>query len=363
MRIAFVANPASLHIARWVREFEGRGFDCRLYAPEAIEGERFIEAISIGRRGWTGVVSTLERVVDLQAKLARFRPDVIHAHYALGYGIWAALSGVKPMVLTCMGSDLLLAPGQSLSSWWKVRAALSSTDMVTVNAEHLGLAAVRLGAHQDRVVRVVQGVDSELFSPSDRSERSSDPILLSTRMLAPVYHIDDVFHAAALLAKKGKRFRLHVAGSGPIEGELKTLAGQLGLRDRVTFLGFLSGDEALAAAYQRADISISVSASDGASVAVLEAMSCGLPMVASDIPANREWLVHGSGNFLVPVGDVPTLAAALEKLIDDRTLRAGAGIRNRQVVLERATWKTEMDRMEHHYRNLVARHRGHRSRP
>jgi glycosyltransferase involved in cell wall biosynthesis len=88
----------------------------------------------------------------------------------------------------------------------------------------------------------------------------------------------------------------------------------------------------------------------------LEAMSCGLPLVASDIPANREWLPRGAGNPLVPVGDVEAMAAGLATLIDDRTLRAGAGAKNRRVVLERATWKTEMDRMENHYRHLVTRH-------
>jgi len=336
--------------------------ECRLYAPvrtqAQAEEKRLIEAISIGRQGWTGVVSTIARVADLQEKLARFGPDVIHAHFALGYGTWAALSGFKPMVLTCMGTDLLVAPNLSLSNRWKVCAALSSADMVTVNAGHLGDAAVRLGAHPARVVRVVQGVNAGLLAPPDRSARSSDPVLLSTRMLAPVYHLDDVLHAAALLAQRGRRFRLHLAGSGPMEDELRALARRLGLGDRVSFLGFLNSDEALARAYQMADIGISVSASDGASVAVLEAMACGLPMVASYIPANREWLEPGSGNFLVPVGDVEAIAAALEKLLEDRTLRAAAGRQNRRVVEQRATWKTEMDRMESHYRNLVARHSG-----
>jgi len=335
--------------------------DCRLYAPESVPGERFIEAISFGGQGTNPVSSTIARVADLQAKLARFGPDVIHAHFALNYGTWAALSGVKPMVLTCMGSDLLVAPRQSLSNRWKVSAALSSADMVTVNAEHLGEAAVRLGAHRTRIARIVQGVDSDLFTSPDRSERSAEPILLSTRMMAPVYHLDDVLRAAALLVEQGQRFRLHLAGAGPMESELRALSHRLGLTDRVTFLGLLRGDEALRAAYQRADISISVSASDGASVAVLEAMSCGLPVVASDIPANREWLDRGTGNFLVKVGDMEGIAAALANLIDDRALRAGAGVLNRAVVLKRATWKMEMDRMESHYRHLVALHRGESS--
>ena len=82
---------------------------------------------------------------------------------------------------------------------------------------------------------------------------------------------------------------------------LRELVEQLGLNDRVDFLGHLDGEPALAAAYQRADLYVTVSESDGASVALLEAMACGLPVVATDIPANREWLTQGSGNLLVRV--------------------------------------------------------------
>ncbi|MFH2010979.1 MAG: glycosyltransferase family 4 protein [bacterium] len=355
MRIAFVADPASVHVARWVREFERRGITCRLYGPASDEQEWIVEATPIGRPGLYGVHSTTALVADLREKLARFRPDLIHAHFALNYGTWAALSGTRPMVLTCMGTDVLTAPAKSLIARWKVSAALASADLVTVNAAHMGAAAVRLGAHEERIVRIVQGVDTDLYAAPDRSDRAGDPIILSTRMLAPVYRLDDVLRAAALLAEQGRRFRLHLAGSGPLEDELRALASRLGVADHVKFLGLLKGDEALATAYQQADIGISASASDGASVAVLEAMSCGLPIVASDIPANREWLSQGSGNFLVPVGDVPAMAAALARLIDDRALRAAARDRNRRIVCQSATWSTEMDRMESHYRRLSAR--------
>jgi glycosyltransferase involved in cell wall biosynthesis len=352
MRIAYIGNPTGVHIQRWMSEFESRGHVCRLYAPAGPD-VKTTRAEPIGVHGRTGLSAIVTRVLDLRARLRRFRPDVLHAHYALDYGTWAALSGFRPLIVTCMGSDLLVAPGQSRKSRWKVALALRSASLVTVNAGHLGSAAIRLGASPKRVVRVVQGVFPDIYAPVNRPESPAEPVLLSTRQLYPIYRIDDLIRAGARLAERGHRFRLHLAGRGSEEPRLRALVQRLGLDDRVDFLGHLDGEPALAAAYQRADLYVSVAETDGASVALIEAMACGLPAVATDIPANREWLTPGSGNLLVRVGDVAQIADGLERLLRDPHLRARAGERNRRLVLRRANWPREMDRMEDHYRRLV----------
>jgi len=354
MRIAYVGNPAVVHIQRWVREFESRGHVCQLFAP-AGPNVQDTAAVPIGVAGRTGLPSTVIRVLDLRAHLRRFRPDVLHAHYALGYGTWAAMSGFRPLVVTCMGSDLLLAPDQSWKSRLKVNLALRSADLVTVNAGHLASAAVRLGASPERVARVVQGVCTDIYAPVRRDVRFAEPLLLSTRHLHPIYRIDDLIRAAARLAKRGHRFGLHLAGRGPDKFNLQALVRRLGLGERVEFLGHLDGEPALAAAYQRADIYVSVSQSDGASVALLEAMASGLPVVASDIPASREWLTAGSGNVLVRVGDEAHIAAGIEQLLRSPDQRVRAGDRNRRLALRSAKWPLEMDRMEDLYRRLKRR--------
>ncbi len=356
MRIAFVGNPALVHIKRWVREFVARGHTCQLYAPDGADVAAMVamDAIPIGVAGREGPASTARRVLDLRAHLARFSPDVLHAHYALDYGTWAALSGFRPLVITCMGSDLLVAPGLSIKSRLKVGLALRAATLVTVNAGHLGSAAVRLGASSERVVRVVQGVDPDLFRPPSEARSSGPRVILSTRHFHPIYRLHDLLGAAARLASQGVEFRLHLAGEGPEEARLKAMCRRLHLEEMVTFLGVLDGDRALADAYGGSDIYVSVSASDGASVALLEAMACGLPVVASDIPASREWLAPGSGNILVRVGDEAQIADGIARMLARSRLRTRAGERNRRLVLRRASWSAEMDRMEALYRELAA---------
>jgi glycosyltransferase involved in cell wall biosynthesis len=352
VRIAYIGNPNTVHIRRWVHEFVSRGHTCMLYAPAGPELQG-TAAEPIGEAGRTGWPATAIRVLDLRARLRQFRPDVLHAHYALGYGTWGALSGFRPLVVTCMGSDLLLAPTQSWKSYVKVQLAMRMASLVTVNAGHLAAAAVRLGASAERVARVVQGVFPDIYYPAQRPATPAEPVVLSTRQLHPIYRLDDLLRAAARLAGQGQRFRLHIAGGGPEEPKLRTLARQLGLDERVEFLGHLEGERALAAAYQRADVYATVSESDGASVALLEAMACGLPVVASDIPASREWLTAGSENALVPVGDDAAIANGLAQLLRDPDRRARAGARNRRLALRCANWPVEMDHMEALYRRLV----------
>jgi glycosyltransferase involved in cell wall biosynthesis len=352
MRIAYLGNPNVVHIQRWLREFESRGHVCELFAAAAPETQGSTAHL-FGVAGDTGPSSTVVRLLELRDLLRRFRPDVLHAHYALGHGTWAALSGFRPMVVTCMGSDLLLGPKQSWKSRVKVNLALRSANLVTVNAGHLGSAAVRLGASPARVVRVVQGVLPDVYTPVPRLEIPTEPVILSTRHLHPIYRVDDLIRASARLMRRGSRFRLHLAGSGPEEPKLRSLVSRLGLESRVDFLGQIDGEPALAATYRRADIYASVSESDGASVALLEAMACALPIVASDIPANREWLAAGSGNLLVRVGDDTHIAAGLEQLLGSPELRARTGDRNRRLALKSANWSLEMDRMEAHYQRLI----------
>ena len=98
----------------------------------------------------------------------------------------------------------------------------------------------------------------------------------------------------------------------------------LGLVDDVHFVGQLP-HERLADLYRSADICVSVPTSDGTSVALLEVMSTGRPVIASDIPANREWVADGDCGLLVPPGDVSALADGLVRLISSPDERESFG--------------------------------------
>src|SRR5205823_9636114 len=126
---------------------------------------------------------------------------------------------------------------------------------------------------------------------------------------------------------------LLIVGDGPEAGMLKHRAAGLDLSDRVTFAGQVAhGDMPMF--YRSADVFALSSEFDNSPNAVLEAMACGLPVVATDVGGVRAYVETGRGGDLVPAGDAAGMAAALASWLESPTRRATARAHNRQAVLD-----------------------------
>ena len=107
----------------------------------------------------------------------------------------------------------------------------------------------------------------------------------------------------------------------------------------------------MAAVLARCKLSISVPESDATSVSVLESMACGLAVIASDLPANRDWL---DARALVPTGDATALARVWGGLIDDEALAQQMGADNAEHIAQDGDRRVQMDAMDALYRQLLA---------
>lgn len=344
-RILFFADASSVHTQRWVREIAARGFECVVATrrPAEVPGARDVIPLRPGgdSAGWLLAIPEVQRVARSVA------PHWVHGHYVTSYGLWAAASGLGPqvpVVLTAWGSDLLVTPrargwrGSAMAAlvgWSLRRAALVTADSQDV------LEEVRRYGTRARCEEVVWGADTERFGPG-RSAAGFE--IASLRSWEPNYNLDTVLRAFARLraARPQAEAVLHLLGGGPDEAALLALAAELELPEgAVRFTGRV-GDAAMLRTLQRARASVSVPSSDATSVSMLEAMACGLPVVASDLPANREWLDAG---LLVPPRDASALAAALLRLVDEPEFARAQGRRNREVAVQRASRARQMERM------------------
>lgn len=346
-RILFFADAASIHTQRWVREIAARGFDCVVVTRQAadVPGARDVIAVRPGSDG-AGWFRALPQVRRLARRLA---PQWLHGHYVTSYGLWAAACASRvaaPCVLTAWGSDLLVTPreaglrGRAMAAvvGWSLRRA----QLVTADSQDV-LAEIRRYGTAARCEEVLWGADTERFRPGRPADEFG---IASLRSWEPNYNIDTVLRAFAALraARPQARAVLHLLGGGPDAAALRALAGQLGLTDEaVRFLGRV-GDASMIAALQRSRVSLSVPSSDATSVSLLESMACGLPVVATDLPANRQWIDTASG-LLVPPRDAAALAAALQRLHDDAAFAQAEGRRNRACVEQHASRRVQMDRM------------------
>jgi len=124
---------------------------------------------------------------------------------------------------------------------------------------------------------------------------------------------------------------VEIVGDGSRRGELEELAGELGIADRVTFRGFVD-DAELLDAYARCDVFCMPSTAELQSLATMEAMAAGKPVVAADAMALPHLVQPGQNGLLFPPGDVPALAAALAAILGDVPLRMRMGDASREIV-------------------------------
>jgi glycosyltransferase-like protein len=232
------------------------------------------------------------------------------------------------------------------------RRAILEPDRILVVSEHWrGILRREYGTAAEVVHN---GVDVARFAAADRAlaaalrrhaGAAARQLILAVGGIEPRKGSDTLVQAIALLGRRGHRPVLAVVGGHSFqdyrdyqERVLSSLPG-LGLRlgDDVVLLGTVTDTE-LPAWYAAADVLAFPSTKEGWGLAVLEAMSAGLPVVVSDLPVFREYLRPGRDALMVPVGDAPALAAALAAVLDDRQLAdrlRSAGLQ----VCERFSWE------------------------
>jgi glycosyltransferase involved in cell wall biosynthesis len=165
-----------------------------------------------------------------------------------------------------------------------------------------------------RAVLIANGVDTTFYAPGHGIERADATALIVARLNDQHKRISDLLRAIAALPT---RWHLDVVGIGPDGDRLRALASELGVAERVAFLGFESDKARIRDRLQRCTVFVLPSAHEGLPVALLEAMACGAPVVGSDIPAIADVVRQGGGE-VVPVGAVRDLAAAMESVAADR---------------------------------------------
>jgi glycosyltransferase involved in cell wall biosynthesis len=305
------------------------------------------------------------------------QPDLVHGLYLTGYGWKAHDFGVRPLVLSALGSDVLDLDAHRadagsvldrLSAEYVERRtsrAVASADVVFTDS--LALADDLRRRIPDSKVEIVRfGVESRAVAPAARSRwrkrlgLDEDAfVLLSSRLVRPAYNIDTIVRAlpaireripgTVLLIKELQRF------SDPEYREacLK-LAESLGVGGAVRMIGELDRNDLLEL-YTVADVYLSVPSTDGTAVSVLEAMAAGVPVVATRAPGiDPTILVADESALLVPVRDANALASAVARLGGDQERKCELAERALDVVRRYADFDRELDRAVSLYEQLVS---------
>ena len=187
-----------------------------------------------------------------------------------------------------------------------------------------------------KILCLYNGVDLDIFKPPPAEPGAGEePLVLAVGRLVEKKGFDTLLEACSLLRDRGVGFRCEIAGKGPLQGQLASRISEKGLNDRVWLVGPLPHGALLgklrAAALLAAPCVVGKDGNrDGLPTVILEAMACGVPVVASSVTGIPEAVEHGLCGRLVPPGDPRSLADALADLLADAPLRARMGRAGRE---------------------------------
>jgi glycosyltransferase involved in cell wall biosynthesis len=352
-RILFFADAASVHTRRWVAAVAERGAQAIVVTrnPGEVPGAQQVITLAPGsdKLSWFTALPEVRRVAA--ELMRRFKPDLVHGHYVTSYGMWAAACGLKvPKVLTAWGSDILVTPRESLLMRLVVGWSLRRADLITADSLDM-LEAIAAYHPAASVQQILWGADTDQFCPGTPAPGFE---VVSLRSWEANYNIDAILEAFAQLVAQRPQSdaRLHLLGGGPMDAALRARVDALKLQANVLFHGRV-GDQAMVEAIQRSRVSVSVPTSDATSVSVLESMACGLPIIASDLPANRQW-IDARGGWITPVRDAAAITHALLQAHDLPEQARAMGLHNRERIERDASRRGQMDRMWKLYGQVLA---------
>jgi len=300
--------------------------------------------------------------------------DLIHDNQCLGRGLVDLIDDGWPLIATIhhpitvdreldFSHALTRRRKLALRRWYgfvgmQLKAATRVPRVITVSQSSRRDVSAAMGVDVDRIGVVPVGVDATQFRPLPHIARVPGRLITTASADVPMKGLAPLLEAVAKVRTERDDVELTVIGrpreGSPIPGHIR----RLGLDNVVTFVTGVP-DERIVELYAEAELAVVPSLYEGFSLPAVEAMACGVPLVATTGGAIPEVAgTHGETALLVPPNDPGPLAAAILEMLDDSALRDRIGLAGRERVLERFTWKACAEGTAVEYERLL---RGDRS--
>jgi glycosyltransferase involved in cell wall biosynthesis len=318
-------------------------FEDRPLPPEIVQVE------------WAGGTHTaslrdgLRLLSDLRRVIRQVKPDLIHAGPIQRSAFLVALTGFRPLISMSWGYDLLYDVDINPFWRWATRYTLHHSAAMVGDCDTIRHLAISYGMPDNLIITFPWGVDIHHFNV-ETSERSnvSTFSLLSTRGFEPIYGVDVLARAFVIAARKRPELHLSMLGNGSLASAIRQIFLVGAVYDRVHFPGQVTYAD-LPSHYQKSDLYICASHSDGTSISLLEAFACGTPAIVSDIPGNQEWVTPGENGWLFPDGNAEALASEILYALDQRQILPEMGRNARKLAESRADWEKNFPELEKAY--------------
>ena len=334
--ICFLAPANNSHTHKWCKWFYERGYAVHVisFVGDTIDNVN-VHVIGNGVQGTATDLQKLRYftyVRRVNKVIAEINPDIISVHYATSYGCIAALSDFRRYTLSVWGTDIFNFPNKSILHKLLLMFSLSRAPQIF--ATSYALAKETQKYTRKPILITPFGVDMNLFRPAELRTNRERFVVGTIKALSERYGIDYLLKAVAIILKERPDIpiELHVAGRGDKEWEYKTLAENLGITEKVQWLGYISQERA-AVEWQKMDLAVLYSAAESFGVSAVEAQACGVPLIVSDAPGFQESTKCGESSIVIPFGDERRLAEAILELYDNNGKRKAMSQAGREYVV------------------------------
>jgi len=361
MRILLLSDTYSEHTEKWALGLASNGVEVGLFSFNKASYAWYSNKENITilfepseKLDTSGKLSYLKFVKPLKQVIKKFKPDVVHAHYATSYGLIGALSGFHPFVISAWGTDVMKFPQKNIINKTILKYNLRKADTICATSNTI---KEFLKPVTDKQVQVIPfGVDVKEFCKKEVNNLFDKNAFVvgSIKPLEPLYNTDVLLKAFAALNKKylDKELKLLIIGEGSQIEYLKQLSADLEITNNVIFTGRISFSE-ISNYYNMLDVLVNISDYESFGVSVIEAMACEKPVIATNTGGLKEIIENSTFGSLVEVGNVDQTANEMEKYLLDEALKQKVGKEARAKVVQKYNWTNNIKQMIDVYSQLI----------
>lgn len=389
MKVLLLTDAVSAHSKKWIYFLREYGVEVEVLSMSsaAIDGVHQFRSRSYNKRksnvDYNRGRVLLEIIPQLKSRIRKIKPDIVHSHYLSSYGLYGALSGFHPFVLSVWGSDIMEFPYRGRVSKTITQYVLKKADLICASSNHL---LKEIGKFTAKPVNLVYfGTDFDSFSPAGEKKSltkynlpdfsgAKKPFIFGTvKGLYAHYGIEYLLEAAAVFSdrlkdeNRGKEpdsnspgqvnnendnlWELWIGGDGDSRQKLEALARNLGISDRVRFLGRVEHDD-LPALMDLMDVFVVPSLRESFGVVAVEASACCKPVIVTNTGGLPETIEHNKTGFCVEAGDHQAIADKLMLLYGNSGLRKRMGEKGREYCKNRFHWAENANKMIDIYKSI-----------
>jgi len=304
---------------------------------------------------------TLALTSKLADVIDEFELDIIHVHYAIPHSTAAHLAQemVKnkslKIITTLHGTDIQLV-GLNPSYFRITKHSIENNNGITAVSEYLAKSTKSKFKIKNDIAVIPNFVDLERFSRKDSPEfrlnfaKPDEKIICHTSNFRNIKRIPDVIKIFYRVQKRVNS-RLVMIGAGPELDDARELVNKLRITDRVTFLQMTGTVEDILGV---CDLFLLPSELESFGLAALEAMSCGVPVIASHVGGIPEFIENEENGFLAPMGDIETMSEMAVRVLSDVNLYNKLSSAARETVVKRFSENAIVNMYEDYYRKILS---------